>query len=100
MRIVRIDPISKEVINELLSQCTHFHIGIHIQVLYTEAVGTKHLPDSYHIRMHLTPRKRLNRHIQIISSGTCHFQHRRRRETWTAMTVILNLDMWIFLLYL
>ena len=55
MRVVRIDPIAEEVVDELLGKRTHFHICIHVQVLDLEAVGLEHLADGDHIRMDLAP---------------------------------------------
>ena len=55
MRIVRVDPISEEVIDELLGQGTHLHVCVHVQVLYREAVSLEHLTDGDHIRMDLAP---------------------------------------------
>ena len=100
MGVIRIDPITKEIIDKLLRKRTHLHIGIHIEVLYLKAVSLEHLTDGDHIRMHLAPRKRLNGNVKIISSGTSYLKHRSRREARAAMTVILDCNMRIFLLYL
>ena len=74
----RVNPISEEVIDELLSKTAHFHIGVHVQILNEEAVGTHHFTDGDNVRMNLAPRQRLYRNIQIISTCTCYFQHGSR----------------------
>ena len=53
--VVRIDPVTEEVIDELLRKSTNFHVGIHVQILDLEAVGFQHFADRDHIRMNLTP---------------------------------------------
>ena len=99
MRVVRVDPVSEEVVYELLGQAAHLHICIHVQVLHLEPVRLHHLADGDHIRMHLSPGKRLDSHIQIVGTGTRHLQHRSRRETRACVAVVLYLYMRVSLLY-
>ena len=55
MRVVRVDPVAQEFVDELLCQCPHLHIRIHIQVLDLESVGFEHFSDSYDVWMDLSP---------------------------------------------
>ena len=99
VRVVRVDPVSEEVVNELLGQGANFHIGVHVQVLHLKSVRLQHFTYRDDIRMDLAPRQRLHRDVEVIRTGTRHLQHRSRRESRTAMAMVLHLDMRIFLLY-
>ena len=93
----RVDPVAQEIVHELLGETAHFHIGIHVQVLYQEAVAAEHFADGDHIRVHLAPGEGLYGHIQVICAGAGHFQHGSHRETGARVTVVLYLDVRIFL---
>ena len=55
VRVVWIDPVAEEVVNELLCQCPDLHVCVHVEVLDCEAVGLEHLADGDHVRMDLAP---------------------------------------------
>ena len=100
MRVIRVNPVAEKVIDERLCERTHLHVCVHIQILDCETIGTQHLAGRYHVRMHFSPRERLDGNIQIVRPGARHFKHRRRRESRATMSVILNDYVWICLLYL
>ena len=62
-RILRINPITEEIIDELLRQATCLHIGLHIDVFDAEAGIFEHRLNSDHIGMHLTPTERFHRYV-------------------------------------
>ena len=94
----RDNPVSEEIVDEFLGEPSDFHIGVHVQILDNEAVCLEHFPDGDHVRMNLSPGKRLHGNVEVICSGARHFQHRCRRESRAGVSVILDNDVRIFLL--
>ena len=55
MLVGRIDEVAKPIIDELLSECTGLHIGIHIQIGHLEALILQHRLNRDDIGVNLTP---------------------------------------------
>ena len=55
VRVVRVNPVAEEFVNEFLGETAHFHVCVHVEILYEEAVGFHHLADGDYIRMDLAP---------------------------------------------
>ena len=98
MRVVRVDPVSEELVDEFLGQTADFHVCVHVQILHLEPVGFHHFADSDYVRMDFPPAERFDSHIKIVSACTGHLQHGSRGESRTAMSVVLDFDVRIFLL--
>ena len=95
--VLRIDPITQEIIDELLRQAARLHIGLHIDVLYEEACVFEHGLNGDDIRMHLTPTQRLHRYVQHIAAGFGYFEHRSHAKARARMAVVLDDDIGVFL---
>ena len=68
MFVGRIDEVAQPVVDELLSQRTSLHIGIHIQVGHLEALVLQHRLDGDDVWMHLTPRQWLDGRIDDVGA--------------------------------
>ncbi len=51
----RIDPVSEEVVDEFLGQPSHFHVCVHVEILYGKAICLHHLSYGNHIGMDFAP---------------------------------------------
>ena len=96
--VARSNPVSEEVVDELLGQCPGLHIGVHVDVLYKESGILEHCLDGDDIRMDLTPAQRLHCHVDVLGAGSCDFQHGSYAESRARVSVVLNLDVRILVL--
>ena len=92
MFVGRIDEAAKPVVNELLCQGACLHIGIHIDVGHLEALVLQHGLHGDDVRMHLTPRERLNGGVNDIGTIVADLQDRSHGESGAGVSVILDED--------
>ena len=96
--VARIHEVAQEVVDELLRQRAGFHVGLHVDVGHLESLVAQHGLHRDNVGMHLSPRHGFHRHVDDVGSVLAHFQDGGHRQSRTAMAVILDDDIRMFVL--
>ncbi len=98
MLVGRLYEVAQEFVHELLGEGARLHVGFHVDVLHEEAGIFEHGLQGDDVRVNLAPGERLDGGVHIVGACACHLQHGCHGEAGTRVSVVLNLDMRIFVL--
>ena len=97
--VAGVDEVAQPVVDELLRQRACLHVGVHVDFCHFEAFVLQHALHRDDVRVHLSPRQRLDCRVDYIASVLTHFEDGRHREARPRVAVILYYHVRMLCLY-
>ena len=94
-----VDEVAEPVVDELLGEGTGLHVGVHVDFGHVEAFVLQHGLYGDDIRVHLAPGEGLDGRIDDVGTVVAHLEDACHREAGAAVTVVLDDDVGMILLY-